>query len=233
MRRFTLFGTWKNRLLVAESIKLAQEIQGYVEPLTLPFELSICPTMIALQSVSSHLRGPLSTTAQNLIWDDTVTFTGETSAEALREVGCKYVIIGHSERRLYLGENNSIVAKKVATALRHGLIPLICVGEFFDDYKSGKSSEAVTTQMESVLPALCAVHQPSEFVIAYEPAWAISTSREKVRHCEPSDANERHRQIRGIIRAHWNKDFASGVSIVYGGKCFLWERRRLLWRKRY
>src|SRR3989442_401395 len=116
--RFKLFGTWKNKLTVAQSVKLADEIGNYVLPLELSFELSFCPPMVALQSVAERIRPSIALTAQNAVWDDTVSFTGETDAGALKEIGCKFLIIGHSERRIYLGESDLTVAKKIVTAVR-------------------------------------------------------------------------------------------------------------------
>ncbi len=216
INRFKLFGAWKNRLTYTQSIELAREISEYVSYMHLPFELSFSPPMIALKGVADLLAGKISLTAQNLVWDDSVSFTGETTAEALRQIGCRYVVIGHSERRIYLGENDSMIARKVSTAVKHNLIPVICIGEFYEDHKQSKSEQVVKEQMNAVLPSLRAVDQPNKFLIAYEPAWAISTSREALK-CEPIAANQMHKQIREIIRQEWGNKFADGCSIIYGG----------------
>src|SRR5215218_3314629 len=106
--RFKLFGTWKNRLTPSAAMALTRDVVHHVGDAALPFELSFCPPRVALQSVAKSLPPNVSLTAQNLVWDDKVSFTGETSADTLTEVGCRYVILGHSERRIYLGEDDSI-----------------------------------------------------------------------------------------------------------------------------
>ena len=214
--RSKLFGTWKNRLTCRQSVELAGHMTDYIASMELPFELVFCPPMVALQAVAERIASAISISAQNVIWDDSVSFTGETSAEALREIGCKYVIIGHSERRIYLGEDDEVVAKKASTAIKHGLIPVVCIGEFYEDHESGRSEMVVERQMSAVMPSFAPVREPNRFVIAYEPAWAISTSRQGLK-CEPSEANQRHRQIRDMIQSRWGSDFAEGVSVIYGG----------------
>ena len=214
--RYKLFGTWKNKLTYAATMNLSRYICDYVSDLTLPFELSFCPTMVALKAVANQLRGKVALTAQNLVWDDSVSFTGETSGSILQEIGCKSVIIGHSERRLYLGEDDAMVAKKVSTATKHGLVPVVCIGETYDDYVLGRSNEVVQSQMKAVLEVIGTPHPHSRFVIAYEPAWAISTSREALK-CEPDEANAKHILIRRIIESELGRAIAERVSVIYGG----------------
>lgn len=214
--RFKLFGTWKNALTYKEALILAKEIINYVGPLHLPFELSICPPMIAIKAIIDLVPSWLPVTAQNAVWDDKVSFTGETTGEALHEIGCRYVILGHSERRLYLGEDNNIVAKKVLTAIKHALIPVICIGEFFYDYKNGRSEKVIEEQTNSVMDMLNKFDKVPKFIIAYEPAWAISTSKEALK-CDPAEANLRHIQIREIIRSNFGSSTSEALTILYGG----------------
>ena len=214
--RLILFGTWKNKLTPSSAVRLATAIVEYTEGKDLPFQLSFCPPMTSLLEVARTVPSRISVTAQNLVWEDTVSFTGETDAQSLVEIGCRNVILGHSERRLYLCETDEIVARKATTALRFGLTPVICIGEFYDDYVGGRSEAVVEQQLRVVLPSLVVGSKPAPFVIAYEPAWAISTSREALK-CDPEEANSRHVQIRSIIAATLGKEHAQRTSIVYGG----------------
>jgi triosephosphate isomerase len=216
MSRLKLFGTWKNRLTCAQSVILAKQIVAFVQSANLTFELSICPPMTALKSVKDEIPPWLSLTAQNLIWNDKVSFTGETTGTDLHEIGCRYVIIGHSERRLYLSETNETVAKKVLSAREHQLIPVVCVGEFYDDYKEGRTTEVIETQLQAVMTSIDASGEPPELIIAYEPAWAISTSREALK-CDPSLANQRHIEIREIVKRRWGPGCSNRMTILYGG----------------
>ena len=188
---------------------------GYLNEHPLPFELSICPSMVSLQAVAAEIAGSIPITAQNVIWDASVSFTGETSADALVEIGCKYVMIGHSERRLYLAETDEQISRKVLTAIKNGLIPLICIGEFFEDYEQGRANEVIDAQMKAIIPSLRTCISPSQFLIAYEPAWAITTSQQAI-PCDPTLAEQRHEHIRQILRSNWNSDFADNVKLIYG-----------------
>jgi triosephosphate isomerase len=213
--RGKLFGTWKNRLSVAASESMTRALEAHLVEFPTTFEVSVCPPMVAMAPVQRILSGILSLTAQNLVWDDDVSFTGETNATHLLELGCKYVIIGHSERRIYLREDDEIVARKVQTAVHHGLSPVICIGEFYEDYKTGRTKAVIESQLASVIRVLRNTENP-QFVIAYEPAWAISTSREALK-CEPDLANANHLLIRELIRNEWGHDFAERTTILYGG----------------
>jgi len=210
-----LFGTWKNKLTPSKSVQLAKVIKEYVYQYPLPFELSICPSMVSLQAVAREVAGSIPITAQNVIWDASVSFTGETSADSLVEIGCKYVMIGHSERRLYLAETDEQISKKVLTAIKKGLIPLICIGEFFEDYEQGRTNEVIDAQMKAIIPSLRTCVNPSQFLIAYEPAWAITTSQQAI-PCDPTLAEQRHKYIRQILRSNWDSDFADNVKLIYG-----------------
>lgn len=210
-----LFGTWKNKLSPSKSVKLAKTIKNYIKAHPLPFELSICPSMVSLQAVALEIAGSIPITAQNVIWDAPLSFTGETSADSLVEIGCKYVMIGHSERRMYLAETDEQISKKVLTAIKNGLIPLICIGEFYEDYKQGRTNEVIDAQMKAIIPSLKNCESPSQFLIAYEPAWAITTSQQAI-PCDPSLAEQRHKYIRKILRSNWTADFADNVKLIYG-----------------
>jgi len=215
---FLLTGTWKDRLTCSEAIHLTQQLVAQLDNAQLPFELVVCPPMIALASVASYISHELSLGAQNLVWDDKSSFTGETRARALLEIGCKYVIVGHSERRLYLGETDTMVAQKITTSVNNGLIPIICIGEYLEEHQQGHAERVIREQLNTAITALQGVREPSKFVLAYEPAWAISTSdMNNGMKCEPAEANRRHQTIRETLEKKWGAEFAKEVSIIYGG----------------
>ena len=213
--RLKLFGTWKNRLTVRESCDLAAATSRHVRNLPLPFELGVCPPMTALAPVRDVLNDEILMAAQNVVWDDDVSFTGETSAKALVELGASFVIIGHSERRLYLEESDTIVAKKVGTALAHGITPIICIGEFFEDHNTGRSLDVIRSQFQAIYDVVDE-RMPADIILAYEPAWAISTSKQALK-CEPQEANSRHQFIRQLLKDAWSSEVALKTSIIYGG----------------
>lgn len=212
---FKLFGTWKNKLTPMRSIALAREMVAYVRSHPLTIEISICPSMAALHAIAAEVAGVMPLTAQNVVWDAPNSFTGETSADTLVEIGCKYVMLGHSERRLYLGEDDTQVSRKVETAIQHGLVPLVCVGEFYQDFKENRTEEVIRAQMAAIMPCLQACNSPDQFLIAYEPAWAITTSKEAI-PCDPALAQQRHRLIRSILIQDLGDTFAENVSLIYG-----------------
>lgn len=213
LARKRLFATWKNCLTTDESIRLAGSAVEILEGRRLAFEFSICPGMTALRSIRDRFASKLTLTAQNLIWDSPLTFTGETSAEELCEIGCKYVIIGHSERRLHLGETDAMVARKITTALAHSLTPVVCIGEYYEDYVADETRKRIDTQLDAVFSAWDGAE---DLVIAYEPAWAISTSAQRLR-CDPALAQKRHTYIRGKVRHRHGGSVAEGLTILFGG----------------
>jgi triosephosphate isomerase len=212
--RHKVFATWKNRVGPAQSLTLARTaIQAAARTKGL-FELSVCPSMTSLASVAQATADTLAVTAQNMGWDDTHSLTGETSANDLTDIGCRYVILGHSERRLYLRETNDMIARKLQTAFTHQLTPILCVGDTLEQHQAGRSEEAVQAQLEVLLRVYHRTGGP--FLIAYEPAWAISTSSEP-RECKPDEAATRHSFIRSVIAAELGADRAADTTLLYGG----------------
>jgi triosephosphate isomerase len=215
--RHKQFATWKNQVNLARSLALtaaAAEAAAGTQGL---FELSVCPSMTALPLVASLARAtdnPLAVTAQNLCWDDTHSLTGETSASDLTDIGCRYLILGHSERRLYLGETNDMIARKLQTAFTHQLTPILCIGDTLEQHAAGRSEDAVRSQLEVLLRAY---HDGGgRFFVAYEPAWAISTGTEP-RECTPEEAGDRHSFIRALIDTELGAEIAATITLLYGG----------------
>ncbi|MCE5270716.1 triose-phosphate isomerase [bacterium] len=150
--------------------------------------------------------------AQNMYFEAKGAFTGELSAAMLKDVGCKYVILGHSERRHIFGESDELIAKKVVAALAAGLTPILCIGELLQEREAGKTMDVNRRQMNAVLDKLDK-EQMAKVVVAYEPVWAIGTGKTATRE----QAQEVHAQVRGIIADKFGKDVAAGITIQYGG----------------
>lgn len=217
-RENILFGTWKDRLTIKKSMEIAEWAVENTRRLSLAFKLVVCPSFTALQTISRIISGSkVGLSAQNMRWDDPkIVLTGEISAEMLLEVGCTYVIIGHSERRLYLNETNELVSLKVSSAVKHNLIPIICVGEQYEERRKGISQKIIEEQVDAAITGLSECKQYGHTVFAYEPAWAISTSHIAI-PLDPQEANKMHRMIRDLLHSKIGQKFAENVTIVYGG----------------
>jgi len=176
-------------------------------------EIAICPPFTALSFVAPLISETnIALGAQNCYFEDEGAFTGEVSAAMLKDVGCKYVIVGHSERRQYFGETDENINKKILALYRHNLIPIVCVGELLEERKSEKTFDVVSKQIK-----ICLANLPpdkmKETVIAYEPVWAIGTGLTAT----PAQAQEVHKMIRGLLKELFGEDVSKTVRIQYGG----------------
>jgi len=172
----------------------------------------VCPPFVYLQEVGRLLRdSAISLGGQDLCADTQGAFTGEVSAAMLKDVGCEYVIIGHSERRLLYRESDQLVARKFAAAHAKGLVPILCVGEQLAEREAGRTGEVIARQLDVVLE-LCGAGAFEQGVVAYEPVWAIGTGRT----ASPEQAEEVHGFIRARIGAR-DARIASATRILYGG----------------
>jgi len=183
-------------------------------PRPLNCELVLAPPFTALESVRTAL-GPSSEiglAAQNLHWESHGPFTGEVSGPMLRDLGCRYVLVGHSERRSLFGERDDEVHKKIRAALTHELRPILCVGESLAERETGQTESVVTTQLKRALVDR-SEQELSRIAIAYEPIWAIGTGRAAT----VEQAAAVHRSIRGFISTGWNKEVALTMRVLYGG----------------
>jgi triosephosphate isomerase (TIM) len=211
-RRPIIAGNWKMNKTSSEGRDLAQKLIPLVSGVA-DRDIVLAPTFTALSAVAGAIAGTnMSLAAQNLHWEDKGAFTGEISAEMLLDSGCKYVIIGHSERRQYFGETDEGVNKKVKQALKKGLLPIMCVGETLAEREAGKLSEVVTRQVSGGLKEVAAADM-HKVVVAYEPVWAIGTGKTAT----PDQANEVHALIRGIVKSLYDSGVADGLRIQYGG----------------
>ena len=212
MRKPIIAGNWKMHKTVGEALALVRELCGITASVT-DVEIVICPTFTALYPVHMAIcEGPLRLGAQNMHWEAQGAYTGEISPAMVKEVGCTYVIIGHSERRQYFGETDDTVNKKVKAAIAAELIPIMCVGETLEQREAGITEGVVGRQVRQGLTGLTA-EQIAEMVIAYEPVWAIGTGRT----ASSEDANAVCRYIRQVVTELAGTDSAEKVRIQYGG----------------
>jgi triosephosphate isomerase len=209
-----IVGNWKMHKTISEAQDLVDQLlQLAGDNLEQGVSAVLAPPVTALYTVAQAIKGrPYLLGAQNLHWEDRGAFTGEISGPMLRDVGCRYVLVGHSERRRYFGESDSIVQKKAAAALRHELRPILCVGETWDHRQSGSMESVLSLQLTEGLGSIEKQHARS-VAIAYEPVWAIGSGRAAT----PEQAAEAHRFIRIKLLALWGDDAASHVPILYGG----------------
>jgi triosephosphate isomerase (TIM) len=211
MRTKLICGNWKLHKTIAESIELATAIKNAVGPLR-DVEVAVAPVFTALHAVSKRLEGSaVALAAQDCFWEDHGAFTGEVSPKLLKDVGCTYVIIGHSERRQHFGEIDAATNLKVRAALRNGVDPILCVGETLSERDSGEAFHVVARQLAGGLAELTA-KDAERLVIAYEPVWAIGTGRTAT----PQQAQEVHEFIRGKLSEQFG-DIAEKIRIQYGG----------------
>jgi triosephosphate isomerase len=211
-RRPIIAGNWKMNKTTAEARDLASKLAPLVSGVK-DREIVLAPTFTSLQTVGEAIKGTnMVLAAQNIFWEDKGAFTGEISAEMLLDLGCKYVIIGHSERRQYFSETDETVNKKVKQALKKGLLPIMCVGETLAEREAGRLNEVINRQVTGGLKDIGAENM-KKVVIAYEPVWAIGTGKTAT----PEQANEVHSLIRQKVQALYSAEISGGLRIQYGG----------------
>ncbi len=204
-------GNWKMHGTRSDNARLIEELTSRY-PADPAAECIVCPPYVYLQEVGREARdSAILLGAQDVCADTHGAFTGEVSAAMLKDVGCQYVIVGHSERRLLYRESDQLVARKFAAAQAKALVPILCVGEQLADREGGGTGDVVARQLEAVLE-LCSAQALESAVIAYEPVWAIGTGR----NATPEQAQEVHAFIRARVAA-WDATIARGVRILYGG----------------
>ncbi len=212
MRTPILAGNWKMNKTVGEATDLVAELAATAERST-AVDLVVGPPFTALAGVAEALRDSrIGVAAQNMHWEASGAYTGEVSAEMLADVGCDYVIIGHSERRQYFGETNESANKKLHAVHEGGLLPIYCIGETLDERENGVMEDVVGAQVREGLAGLTA-EQAAATVLAYEPVWAIGTGRTAT----PAQAQEAHAFIRRVVVDACDESVAASVRIQYGG----------------
>lgn len=213
MRRKLVAGNWKMNGSRDSIKELLDGIKaGMNEVDSGKCEVAVCAPAIYLPYVTKLVDGSdLMVGSQNICDEDSGAYTGEIAGSMLKEAGCKYAIVGHSERRNIYGETDELVAKRFAAARRNGLVPILCIGELLEEREAGKTEEVCARQIDAVL-ALEGIEALADAVIAYEPVWAIGTGKTAT----PDQAQEVHAAIRAKL-AGLNAEIANNIVIQYGG----------------
>ncbi|MCA9408555.1 MAG: triose-phosphate isomerase [Candidatus Omnitrophica bacterium] len=212
MRKPIIAGNWKLNKTPQEAMELVALLKRELSTVT-DVEIVVCPVFTCLRDVEDILaESNIGIGAQNVYWEDEGAFTGEVSAPILKSSGAKYVIIGHSERRQYFGETNETVNKRIKAALKHQLIPIVCVGEVLSEREENKTFAVIEKQCKESLAGLTA-EEMKLMIIAYEPVWAIGTGKTAT----PDQAQEVHKFIRDLLKKIFDEDTAQSVRIQYGG----------------
>ena len=212
MRKPFVCGNWKMNTdrkgavaLAQATAKTAGEVRGV--------EVGVCPPACYLEAVLGAAKGSaLAVGGQNMHFEATGAFTGEVAGPMLKELGCRYVILGHSERRHVFGESDELVSKKVHAAFRFGLLPILCVGETIEERKANQTEAVVRRHVTTGMAGL-SKDQARQVVIAYEPVWAIGTGLTAT----PQQAQEVHGYVRGLLAIAYDETLAQQVRIQYGG----------------
>ena len=212
MRKKVIAGNWKMNKDLHQSQKLVSEIINGLGKDT-KADVIVCPPFTSLNEVSSLLKGTqIKLGAQNMHHEESGAYTGEVSADMLKSVGCEYVILGHSERRLIFNEPDELINKKIKAALAKGLKPIFCIGELLEQRENGETMQVVSRQVEKGLEGVSA-EQMKNVIIAYEPVWAIGTGKTAT----PEQAQEVHSFIRELVAKKFSVSVAENLIIQYGG----------------
>jgi triosephosphate isomerase len=212
MRTSIIAGNWKMYKTQKEAFQLASALKQKLSDIN-SVKVVVCPPFTALASVKQATFGSnILLGAQNMHWEKEGAYTGEISPQMLLTIGCKYVIIGHSERRSYFFETNESVNLKVKSALGFGLIPIVCVGERLEEREANKTEQIIEDHVRGAFADLTA-DLVKKCVIAYEPVWAIGSGKTAT----PSQANEVHLFIRELLSSIFSKECAEKVNVLYGG----------------
>ena len=200
---------FKTPVEAANFVKELREILGEVKDA----EVVVCPPFVALDSVARELDGSIIRLgAQNMYCEDEGAYTGEVAPPMLKEVGCSYVILGHSERRQYFGESDQLINRKVQAALKTGLTPIVCVGEILEEKENGITDQIIEKQLGGSLADFSPL-ELSRIIVAYEPVWAIGTGLT----AEAKDAQQVNGLIRSFLAQNAGPEIARQILILYGG----------------
>ena len=212
MRKPLIAGNWKLHKTLSEAKQLATSLAENLADVT-EVDIVVAPVFTALTTVAEAIQGsPVKLAAQNCYPEETGAFTGEVSPALLKDAGCEYVIIGHSERRQLLEESDHFINQKLIKALEAGLKPILCIGETLQERESDQMLEVLTTQIKGGLANLSAPHM-ANVVIAYEPVWAIGTGKT----ASDEQAQEAHSFIRGLLMGLFTLEVSAATRILYGG----------------
>jgi triosephosphate isomerase len=212
MRIPVIAGNWKMNKTIVESVSLVKELKDFVRGIK-GVDIVVCPPFTSLWVVKEIINGTnIHLGAQNMYWETKGAFTGETSSLMLKDVGCEYVILGHSERRQYFKEASEETAKKTKAALLVNLTPIVCVGENLEERESGKTESIIEQEIKALFPKIDST-LAARIIVAYEPIWAIGTGRSS----SSQDANLIIKFIRELFSSEYGSKVAERIRILYGG----------------
>jgi triosephosphate isomerase len=225
MRKPFVAGNWKMNTDSRSSVDLAKAVASGSSELTSgSVSVAVIPPFVYLPSVVGAVSScDVAVGAQDIYFEEKGAFTGEISPAMLKDIGCTYVLCGHSERRHVIGETNELINKKVIAAIGGGLLPILCVGELLEQRDAGETEQVVAEQIRAGLAGLSA-EQVSAVTIAYEPVWAIGTGRTAT----PQQAQEAHAFIRGLLAEMYDDSTAQEMRIQYGGSVNAANARELM-----
>jgi triosephosphate isomerase len=214
MRKPFVAGNWKMNTDSHTSVELVKAIASRTsETARRSVHIAVCPPFVYLQRVVNCLnKSGIAIGAQDIYYEKEGAFTGEISASMLKDIGCTYVLCGHSERRHVIGETDELINRKIAATIMGGLLPIFCVGELIEERKASKTEEVVRRQIEKGMAGLN-VEKVSAITIAYEPVWAIGTGLTAT----PQQAQEIHALIRKLLGQMYDTKLADEIRILYGG----------------
>jgi triosephosphate isomerase len=217
-RRPLIVGNWKMELSHKAALEVAMSLQKLTRSRDIVCDVVVCPSFPSLSEVSSIFArsGRIAVGAQNIHWEEKGAWTGEVSVIQITGMA-SYCIVGHSERRELTGENDEEVIQKALLLMRHGLTPIICIGESLEEKKSGRAIEKITSQAEKLFSVLNRVAL-TKVVIAYEPIWAISSHNTTGREPDPRDVAEVALLLRKIATSYFDQEAADRLRILYGGR---------------
>jgi triosephosphate isomerase len=211
-RKPLVAGNWKLYKTLRESVDVATALAKSIKPASRA-EVAIAPVFTALAKVADALQGtPVALSAQDVYWEPQGAFTGEVGPLQLKDLGCRYVIVGHSERRQLFGESDQDVGKKAAAVLAHGMQPIVCVGETLAEREQGQAEAVVVRQLRAALAGM-KPEDAAKVVVAYEPVWAIGTGKT----AQPRDAQEMHARVRATVAELFGGALAAKLRVLYGG----------------
>lgn len=214
MRKNIVAGNWKMNTTLEEGVELADQINTLLQGKEKNCDVVICVPFTHLTSVNAVIDpAVIGLGAENCSEHEKGAFTGEISTPMVKSTGATHVILGHSERRQYFGENNEQLLAKTRQALNNGLIPIFCVGEVLEERENGTFNDVVSSQVEALFALLS--EEFAKIIIAYEPVWAIGTGKTAT----ADQAQEMHSHIRKVIEDKYGKEIADNMSILYGGSC--------------
>ncbi len=213
MRKKVIAGNWKMNYDFNQSTSFIRSLKEEVLKKERNCDIIICPNYVVLSEASKIINeSPIKLGAQNIYYEESGAFTGETSADMIKSVGCKYVILGHSERRTIFKESDELINKKIKQALKHKIKPIFCVGETLEERENNITIEIIKQQLENGLNEISA-EQMTNIIIAYEPVWAIGTGR----NATPEQAQEVHAYIRNLLAVEYGLQISVNTIIQYGG----------------